>query len=420
LSSANRRNSSNRKAKMNNSPTGTPPSQADEMSFFNMIPASRLRSVLAFCVSNFFWWICLYLYVPVLPVYIQSSGAGLNTVGIVLAAYSIPQVLFRIPIGLWADRLARRKSLVVAGVIFAAAGALGLGISTDPWLLFSARMIVGVGAATWVVFTTYFTAYYPERDSGRAIGLLNFVRGGALIAATAGGGFLAEASGFRPTFFGAAAMGVLSVFALFFTREKTAGHLKAATWRSFSSVVTSPLLVTVSVMGILTHFSFFAGLFGFIPVYAAEIGASSGQLGLITMIHLGFSTAASLGTVWLWERMGFRITIILGAVVSGLSMLAIPFISVVPVLMLTQVSSGIGGGILMTTLMSLSIRNIPRENQATAMGIYQAVYAVGMLAGPLVSGFLGSSLGLDSIFFTGASLIFVVMLLAFIPVFPGG
>ena len=110
-------------------------------------------------------------------------------VGVVLAAYSIPQVLLRIPIGVWADRLVRRKPLVLAGMVFASLGALGLGISTDPWLLFPARMTAGLGAATWVVFTIYFTAYYPAKDTGRAIGLLSFVRGGALIVATVSGGF---------------------------------------------------------------------------------------------------------------------------------------------------------------------------------------------------------------------------------------
>ncbi len=402
---------------MNSTPTGKSPSLHEDMSFFSLIPSSNLSSILAFCVANFFWWICLYLYVPVLPVYIQSSGAGLNIVGIVLAAYAIPQVLFRIPIGLWADRLARRKSLVLAGVIFAALGALGLGLSTDPWLLFSARMVVGIGAATWVVFTTYFTAYYPESDSGRAIGLLNFVRGGALIVATAGGGFLADVSGFRPTFFGAAVMGILALFAMVFAKERTPDYSGALTRRSFSSVVTSPLLITVSIMGIMSHFSIFAGVFGFIPVYAAEIGASSSQLGLITMINLGFSTVAALWAVWVWEKLGYRSTIILGTVVSGLSLLAVPFIPNVPILMLVQVSFGLGSGVLMTTLMALSIRNVPREHQATAMGVYQAVYAVGMLTGPLVSGYLGTGLGLDTVFFAAASLSLVITALAFLPVF---
>ena len=185
-----------------------------------------------------------------------------------------------------------------------------------------------------------------------------------------------------------------------------------------SPVITSPLLITVSIMGIMSHFAVFAGVFGFIPVYAAEIGASSSQLGLITMINLGFSTAAALGAVWVWERLGYRYTIILGTIICGLSLLAVPFIPNVPTLMLTQISFGLGSGVLMTTLMALSIRNVPREHQATAMGIYQAVYAVGMLTGPLVSGFLGAKLGLDSVFFAAASLSLAVTVLAFLPVFP--
>jgi MFS family permease len=338
-------------------------------------------------------------------------------VGIVLAAYAIPQVILRIPIGVWADRLLRRKPLVVAGMIFASLGALGLGLSTDPWPLFFARITVGVGAATWVVFTIYFTAYYPEKDSGQAIGLLNFVRGGALIAATAGGGFMAEVSGLPQTFFGAAVLGVLALLALLFAKERPVSHSRAITWQSFSSVATHPLLITVSIMGIMSHFAVFAGVFSFVPVYAAELGASSSELGLITMINLGFSTAGALGAVWIWERLGYRTTIILGAIVSGLSLLAIPFIPEVTALMAVQISFGMGSGVLMTTLMTLSIHGVPRENQATAMGVYQAVYAVGMLTGPLVSGFLGVGLGLATVFFLSASLSLAIAILALLPVF---
>ena len=201
-------------------------SYSGELPTPKLIPSSNRRSILYFCIANFLWWICLYLYVPVLPVYIQSLGAPLNMVGVVLAAYDIPQVLFRIPIGLWSDRLHRRKPLVMAGIVLGALGAFGLGITNDPWLLFLARMVVGLGAAAWVVFTIYFAAYYPEKGSGRAIGLLNFIRGGALIAATAGGGFMAEAFGFRQTIFCAAVLGVLALSAMMFAKERTVAHSK--------------------------------------------------------------------------------------------------------------------------------------------------------------------------------------------------
>jgi len=41
----------------------------------------------------------MYLYVPVLPVYAESLGASLTVVGIIVASYSIPQLLLRIPWG---------------------------------------------------------------------------------------------------------------------------------------------------------------------------------------------------------------------------------------------------------------------------------------------------------------------------------
>ena len=174
-----------------------PWSPVNESPSSKLIPASNRKSIIFFCIVNFLWWMGLYLYVPILPIYIQATGASLNMVGAVLSAYAIPQVLLRIPIGIWSDILGRRKHLVAGGIVFTSLGALGLGLSTTPWLLFLSRMGTGIGASAWVVFPLYFSAYYPANDSGKAIGLINFVRCVALIAATAAGGFIAEAFGFQ-------------------------------------------------------------------------------------------------------------------------------------------------------------------------------------------------------------------------------
>ena len=97
----------------------------------------------------------LYLYVPIFPVYIQETGVGLETVGVILSAYSIPQILLRIPLGIWSDRMHRRKSLVAGGIVFTSIGALGLALAADPWLLFLSRMVTGIGAAAWVIFPIF-------------------------------------------------------------------------------------------------------------------------------------------------------------------------------------------------------------------------------------------------------------------------
>jgi MFS family permease len=382
-----------------------------------LIPSSNRSSVFFFCIVNLFWWIGLYLYVPVLPVYIQESGAGLNMVGIVLSAYAIPQVLFRIPVGIWSDRLGKRKALVASGIIFTSLGALGLAMSSVPWLLFFSRMVTGIGAAMWVVFPVYFVAYYRPEDSDKAIGLINFVRSVALIAATAGSGFIAEEFGLRQPFFIAALLGIFAFIALLFTREAPFSRGRTASWRNLASVATGPVLLLVSAMAILLHYAVFTGVFGFIPVYAAEIGASKGELGLITMINLSFSALGALAAVWICERLGYRLTVVFSALLTGIGLLVVPFIGAVPVLMVVQSGFGLATGVLMTLMMTLSIRGVRPEFQATAMGVFQAVYAVGMMLGPLTSGFLGSALGLSSVFFLAASLVFVIVIMAFLPVF---
>ncbi len=338
-------------------------------------------------------------------------------VGTVLSAYAIPQVILRIPIGIWSDKLGRRKPMVIGGIIFTSLGALGLGLSTTAWLMFLSRITTGIGAAAWVVFPLYFTAYYPPDDSGKAIGLINFVRSVGLIVATAGGGFIAEEFGLSKPFYIAALLGIIALVALLSTKETPVRRERTASQHSFLSVATRPLLLVVSIMAILLLFSTFTGVFGFIPIYAAEIGASSSELGLITMINLGFSALGSLGAAWVWGRFGYRSTITASSLLIGGSMLAVPFITTVSVLMIVQISYGVGSGVLMTLFMVLSIRGFPQEQQATAMGIFQAVYAIGMLAGPLASGFLGSELGLSTVFYLSALFSLLIIALVFLPIF---
>jgi MFS family permease len=338
-------------------------------------------------------------------------------VGGVLAAYAIPQILLRIPMGIWSDRLGRRKPVVAAGIIFTSLGALGLGLSSTPWLLFLSRIATGIGAAAWVVFPLYFSAYYPENDSGKAFGLINFVQSIALIAATAGGGFIAEAFGLNRPFFVAALLGIFALLALTATRESPLTRMPAASLKNSLSIAARPLLITVSVMAILLHFAIFTGTFGFIPIYAADIGASSSQLGLIAMINLGFSALGTLAAVRIRQQLGYRTTIIFSALLISASLFSIPFIESIPLLMAIQVSCGLGSGILMTLFMVLSVRGLPPQQQATAMGVYQAIYAVGMLAGPLVSGFLGGGSGLSVVFYLAAFCILLVAAAAFLPLF---
>ena len=52
--------------------------------------------------------------------------------------------------------------------------------------------------------------------------------------------------------------------------------------------------------------------------------------------------------------------------------------------------------------MALSISAVPPGQRATAMGVYQALYSIGILAGPVVGGVVADVSGLSSVFYMSA------------------
>jgi MFS family permease len=376
------------------------------------------RSVLLIFISTFFFWAAIYFYAPVLPVYAESLGANLTAVGIIGAAYALPQLLFRIPMGIWSDSLGRRKPLVIGGIIMVLLGAFGLWISPNSWSLSLFRGLVGVGSASWVAFTVYAVSFYPENNTAQAVGILNFIMSAALTITTALGGLVADTWGEKTAFLTAAVLAIVALVFVLFAREIRMPKTPGLSREGFKQVTRRPLLLVVSIMGILLFFAEFMSVWGFVPVYAARIGASDTELGILTMLASGVSMVGSLVVAPMIKRRGNIFTMVLGSVMLGLSLLAVPFIHNIPLLDLAQMLNGFGWGMLPTQLMALSIHNIAPQQRATAMGFFQATYALGMLLGPLVSGFLADNFGLPVIFYFSSAVCLLVIGMSYLPVLP--
>lgn len=385
--------------------------------FAGIFPLER-RSVLFIFISTFFFWAAIYFYAPVLPVYAESLGANLAAVGIIGAAYALPQLIFRIPLGMWSDSLGQRKPLVIGGIIMVLLGALGLWISPNSWSLSLSRGLVGVGAASWVVFTIYAVSFYPEHSTPQVVGILNFIVSAAMTITTALGGLVADTCGEKTAFLTAAIFAFVALVFVLFASENRISKTQSLSWEGFKQVARRPLLIAVSIMGILLFFAEFMSVWGFVPVYAARIGASNTELGILTMLASGVSMAGSLVVAPMIRRRGNIFTLVLGSAMLGLSLLAVPFIHNIHLLDVSQMFNGLGWGMLATQLMALSIHNTTSQQRATAMGFFQAMYAIGMLTGPLVSGFLADNFGLEVIFYSSSAICLPVIGMAFLPILP--
>jgi MFS family permease len=69
-----------------------------------------------------------------------------------------------------------------------------------------------------------------------------------------------------------------------------------------------------------------------------------------------------------------------------------------PLVFMAQFLVGYGFGVNYPLLMGMSIQYVAEHERATAMGLHQAVYSIGMFGGPWLSGMLADSIGMRPMF----------------------
>lgn len=372
----------------------------------------RARGI--FLAVTALYWISLYLYVPILAPYAEHQGGTLDLVGLVIAAYGVAQLLLRLPLGLMSDRLGRRRPFLAVGFLASVLAGIGFVYAPGPWFLVGARFVSGIAACAWVAFTVLFASYYPRGDTTRAMGYITFCNTLSVMTATAVGGRLADLYGWVAPFWASAAVSVLGLFAVAFVQEPRAARPPAQpVLDRFRSVVGYRELVLASTVAALGQYTNFATNFGFVSNYAVTIGASKTELGLLSMVStLAGSVAVILSGTFFAPRFGARRSVVAGYLAATVAVAAIPYIVRVETLYLSQILAGFGRGGAYPILMGLAIARLPDADKATAMGFFQAVYAIGMSSGPIVAGMIGAEWGYPSLFLSSAGVGLVTALVA--------
>ncbi|WP_164821525.1 MFS transporter [Paenibacillus koleovorans] len=349
-----------------------------------------------FCTVTMLFWFSMYTCVPILTAYVMDLGASTKMAGLIVGMYGLSQMLLRIPVGIVSDRFHKRKLFIILGLVFSAIAGAGILMTQDlTWILFL-RIIAGAAAATWVDFTILFASYYPSGETTQAMGTISFYNAIGQMLGILSGGWVADQYGWESAFLIGSFVGIIGMVGSLFLVEKFDKDQPRITMKGVREVASDRLLLTVSSLSILFQLLTFATVFGFTPVYAQSLGATKLDMGLLTF----FSTVPTAFASWfggrvLARKLGERNIIILGFVLSGLFTIAIPFTGTLWLLILTQAISGFGRGFTSPVLMSLSIKHMESGKRATAMGFYQAIYGLGMFAGPLVMGFAGDLLTLS-------------------------
>ncbi|SDC53562.1 Predicted arabinose efflux permease, MFS family [Paenibacillus sp. UNCCL117] len=354
-----------------------------------------------FIIVTLLFWCSLYVYVPVLSPYLEQMGMSYTVMGIVLGSYGLTQIALRLPLGVASDRMKKRKPYVVAGMLAVTLSCVcfALGESLE-WAL-AGRIMSGVAASTWVAFTVLYASMYAKEHATRAMGMISLLTAAGQLLGMSVSGFLVRAGGYELAFRIGAVIGLLG-FALSFLLKEPRSEVArpSMSYGDLWPVMKDRLLWKVSTLSILAHSILFITMFGFTPSFAVYLGAD--EMGL-TVLVLAFMIPHALTAFcsgrFLAPRFGSWPVVLAGFAVSAVCSAATSFAPGLAVLVATQALNGAVQGLHFPLLLGLAIEHIEEGKRATAMGFYQAVYAIGMFAGPFLAGGLNEWAGLKSGFY---------------------
>ncbi|WP_078408932.1 MFS transporter [Priestia abyssalis] len=359
------------------------------------------RNKYIFLIVSFIFWFCPFIYVPILSPYMESMGGKYTYIGVVLSSYGLMQFLSRLPIGIFSDLMKLRKPFIIFGMSVSAFSCLAFALTDSlGWILLS-RSLAGLAAATWVVFTVLYSSYFTDREIHRAMGSISFVVVLAQLVGMSVSGYIVNEWGWHAPFWIGGIIGIIGIaLSLFIFEPKEGIQREPVKLKELTSVMKEPLLLKISLLSILAHSIIFTTMFGFMPAYVLEIGLEAGDISLIVFSFMIPHAIATLfaGKVFV-PMFGQWKSLKLAFGLTAFFTLLTPFIHTKGWLCVVQGFNGFALGLLFPLLLGMAIESIPHEKRATAMGAYQALYAIGMFAGPFLAGILNSHAGIAASFY---------------------
>lgn len=348
------------------------------------------------------------IIIPVLPFYAEEMGANSTELGLLMAVYSLMQLIFAPMWGRLSDRIGR-KPVMMIGITGLALSFFIQAISTELWMLFVARILGGMlSSANMPTAMAYVADITTEENRGKGMGIIGAAVGLGFVFGPAVGGIFSKISLSMPFFIasGSAGITLLLVFLLLKESKHETGQAskeKSSIWKAFTREVSVlffvQLFISLSLSGLEATFAYFA---------AEKAGLDSTQLGYIFMI-MGFGGALVQGGLVgrLTKKYGESAVIQGGMIVSAIGFGLILLVDNFTTAAIYLTIFGLGNGVIRPSVSSL-LTKTSSAGHGSSTGLLSSFDSLGRIIGPPLGGWL-FSLAIGLPYISGA----IITILAF-------
>lgn len=353
------------------------------------------RPFIGLISTNFLYWIGVYLYIPVLPVYFYTAGMNSREIGIIVGSFSLGSVLFRYLGGKAADRYGT-VPVVILGLALTGTTIAGFSFTTSLLLVAMLRFFHGVGSALYSsAAVTMVTLLQDGKHTKQGVAVYTLCSMIGIGIATSTASWLFQEWGFQGIVLlsGIASWSCLLLIPKGSSKEqaKQSGQPAALSRILFNPKMYLPALNQFAV------YVCYASMMTYLPLMAVEKN---------TVVDMG------------WFYISYTVSVVVSRFLAGktashtdqkqvstflLAVLAV--VVLLPVvsrewysLLIMGAGLGLGVGLATPTLIGMITDHISQENRGAALGFFATSIDLGMGAGSILLGMLAQPFGYSGIF----------------------
>jgi multidrug resistance protein len=381
---------------------------------------TQFRRLGVLIAVNFVDMIGFMIVLPLLPFYALNLHASPETIGAMIASFSIAQLLSAPIWGRVSDRYGRRPALLI-GLSASAIAYVVFGFAQSIWLLFASRIVQGAGGGTTGVAQAYVADTIEPRDRARALGWLS--------AATSAGVMVGPVVGSSAAHLGRAAPGLIAAALcltnVFFawrwlpeSRKEHAGPARPRRplWHPAWMVVRHPFdpvarFIWIYAVGMLA----FSSMTSVVALYlGAEFAIDEKTIGYV-FLYIGVLSfvmrSVLLGPIV--DRIGESSAMRIGTLLLITGLLVYPLPRSLGLLALVIPLVPIGTALLFPATTSLMSRQSDPAELGTTMGVAQTFAGLARVVAPLLATSAFQRLGHGWPFYIAGGYVALVGLMAF-------
>ena len=353
------------------------------------------------------------IIIPLVYSYGKKFGITGQTVGILIAVFSIAQFFATPVLGSLSDKMGRKPILIVS-LIGTCISFLMFGLANSVVILFAARILDGLTGGNISVAQAMVTDISTPGERAKNFGILGSAFGFGAVIGPAIGGLLSR-FGMQVPFFFAAGVSLGGVLLTIFFIKETNEKLdeKKTDHFSFNSLITVlklPAIGTAVIVGFILTMAQFTMLIGFQTFSVDALKLNPTQIGLF---YAGFGITGILMQLlvpYINKVISSKSMILLISTAFCLvAMVALGFAAAFVAFAVSIGVYGLFNGLRNPMLNAIIADHNDDNRRGEVMGVNQSYASIGQTIGPITAG-LVTATSVHSIFFLSAVYILIAVI----------